>query len=48
MSIIKPDYVSKFNLVQLIFGIIFIALATYIIREQKNKELYKKKTVNLE
>ncbi|WP_017414923.1 CPBP family intramembrane glutamic endopeptidase [Clostridium tunisiense] len=48
MSIIRPDYVSKFNLAQLIFGIIFIALATYIIREQKNKELYKKKTVNLE
>jgi len=48
MSIIKPDYVSKFNLAQLIFGIIFIALATYIIREQKSKELYKKETVNLE
>lgn len=48
MSIIKPDYVSKFNLAQLIFGIIFIALATYIIMEQKNKEVYNKKIVNLE
>ncbi|EQB86349.1 membrane protease YdiL (CAAX protease family) [Clostridium punense] len=48
MSVIKPDYVSKYNLVQLIIGIIFIALAIYVIREQRNKEVFKKKTVNLE
>jgi len=45
---ISPNCIPRFSLVQLIFGIIFITLATYIIREQKSKDLYKKETVNLE